>query len=133
MKKKKTKVIREPDAREIFYRYTIIALPHFNYDVKVVITSDISLYIQSKFPNIENPGSGNGFHIYSQDDCRSHIVLTDNPSIKTIAHEVFHVVWRLMEHVGAKHENEVMAYHQGYLTERISKWVLAQGEDWEKK
>jgi accessory gene regulator protein AgrB len=58
--------------------------------------------------------------------------LGHDPSVKTIAHEVFHVVWRIMAHIGATHENEVMAYHVGYLvhaiTENLYKYAPAYEE-----
>ena len=129
----KTKTFTEAAARTIYYREMIVDLPVFNYDLKVVIASDMRLYGQAFYKDaVKDLGIG-GMHIYDKDRCRSIIIFNDNPKIKAIAHEVFHVVWRIMEHVGAVKDNETMAYHQGYLTEKCVKWVLAQGENWYKK
>lgn len=40
-----------------------------------------------------------------------------------IAHESYHCICKLMKDIGAKHEEEIVAYLLGYLTKEIVKFI----------
>jgi hypothetical protein len=107
-------------------RQFTIPLPHFNYDVKVVFTDDFKAFALkrkwTKFhEQIRDDGrTVNGYHCSNPEESTSWILLKHDPAIGTIVHETFHVVWRIMKHIGADLENEVMAYHNGYIVKKIT-------------
>jgi hypothetical protein len=107
-------------------RQFTIPLPHFNYAIKVVFTGDFKEFAKkkkwSKFSEqiADDDRTVSGYHCSHPGEGLSWILLRHDPKISTIVHETFHVVWRIMEHIGAKFENEVMAYHLGYIVEKIT-------------
>lgn len=63
--------------------------------------------------------------LHSTDGPISYIFIENGADIGDITHEIYHVVHRLMEYIGAKHENEVMAYFMGYLVREAALHVYA--------
>ena len=53
----------------------------------------------------------------------AHVFFPHNPDAETIAHEAVHVIHALMKWAGAEPEDEVIAYHLGYLVRHITKWA----------
>lgn len=49
----------------------------------------------------------------------SIIYLTPDAKLGTIAHESYHTVTAMMKMIGAAEEHEVVAYHLGYLVDKI--------------
>jgi len=47
------------------------------------------------------------------------IFLSLRPKASTIAHEAYHAIRRMFKYYDIKMENEAVAYHLGYLVERI--------------
>ena len=51
-----------------------------------------------------------------------HIFLNENVTFGTIAHECYHAISRMFQWIGAEKEEEITAYHIGYLVDEIEKF-----------
>jgi hypothetical protein len=92
-----------------------------HYNVHVEFTSDlkksISHYRETK--DIELYSDESGLAIHPKNQPRSFIFFKGNPNPGTIVHESWHVVRRMLEYYGIELDNEVVAYHLGYLVRNI--------------
>ena len=105
-------------------RIKLIEFPVFSgYIVHVEITSDVSKsvlrYPQTK--NIEDPT--NAMAVHCKDENFSFIFLKYNMDVGSIAHESWHVVRRMMNRMDVDLDNETVAYHLGYLTNEIFRFM----------
>jgi hypothetical protein len=105
-------------------RITHIEFPVLSkYTVMVNVSKDIKKSI------LEFPGSdgeckdGVEAMTFAQDEPLSIIFLTPSVSVGTIAHEAWHAVEAMMKFTGAEIESEMVAYHLGYLVDKIFKFV----------
>ena len=105
-------------------RFTIIEFPVFsNYWVHVEFASDIQAATK-KYPAtscIDNLEYTEALTVHSNEDC-SFIFLKPNASAGTIAHESYHAIKRMFDIMDVKKQNEVVAYHLGYLVDEITKF-----------
>ncbi len=96
----------------------------FNYDLVVVVSDSVT---KSRANRNELLGFYEPDEHHAAMHCwvghMSYIFLPYAADIGSVAHEVFHFVWRLMQWIGAEHNNEVMAYHQGHYTREIAKFA----------
>jgi hypothetical protein len=110
--------------------FTIITFPVFdNYAVHIEKTSDIMKSME-KYPATKHVEPGEhteAITVHVADDPCSYIFLPHNAAVGTIAHEAWHVVRRMLEYVGADLENENVAYHLGFLVNRIFKFIRGRG------
>lgn len=89
----------------------------FAYEVHVVFTADVP-GSRVKRDNIFGKYDGSpalGLHSYSPEEPFSYLFLRPDAHPSTIAHESWHCVRRMLHYCGAELENEVVAYHLGYL------------------
>jgi hypothetical protein len=86
------------------------------YKVKIVVTENVSDFIEERFPSVADATGEGAAHIY-EIGFESWIILPEDASISTIVHECWHCVHRIMKKIGAELENEVVAYTLGWLTE----------------
>jgi hypothetical protein len=107
-----------------FRKFHFPALGH--YVVHVEITSDIakSLLKYPRTRKVEMDETTNGLAVHTNEGF-SYIFLPYNASVGNIAHEAWHVVRQMMEYLGIKIDNEAVAYHLGYLTNRV--WDFVHG------
>jgi|SRR5690348_16273695 len=107
-------------------RFITIEFPVFSYYiVHVEVTSDIkktaAKYEQTRnIPDLEN---GDAWSIHPANENFSFIFLKPNPSVGTIAHECWHVVKRMMDYMGVELDSETVAYHLGYLVDKVFRFV----------
>lgn len=97
-----------------------VELSVFPYTVHFIYTDDISKSRKERdcILGTENESYNcDGLHSYPKDFSSSWIFFTEMSSIGTISHECFHAVWNMFRYLGAKHNNEMMAYHLGYLVD----------------
>lgn len=96
----------------------------FNYQVNIVLTDDV---IESRVKRNRALGTTAtredltgtiALHSASKTAGVSYIFLPFKADIGYITHECSHCVWRIMEFIGAEHENEVMAYMLAYLVRK---------------
>jgi hypothetical protein len=79
----------------------------------------------SKYPQTKDIEliSTNAITVHEVDTPLSMIFLPYNVSVDTIAHESWHVVHQIMNHVGVELDSETVAYHLGYLVGKIFEFV----------
>lgn len=113
----------------------VIDFPVFAYHVNVIITNDIqrsrtdrNSQIGSKF----DLGPVLGLHSSNENTGGSWIFLYFDASPDVIAHESYHSVVRMLSWVGANPEEEVVAYHLGYVTDKIHKFINKFGKSKKK-
>ncbi len=103
---------------------TTIYLPIFNYHIDVVYTDNISESREARNHLIGAQDEVlhryvDGLHSYNKQEPKGFIFFTEKSSVGVIAHEVFHAIWRMFKYIGAKHENEVFAYHLSWILDRV--------------
>lgn len=93
-----------------------------HYDVHVEFSSNPQKALL-KYPETKNVEYGKdtqGIAIHCKDESRSFIFLPFHVSAGTIAHEAWHVIRRMMDYLGIELDNEAVAYHLGYLVNKIA-------------
>jgi hypothetical protein len=101
-----------------------VKFPAWDFDVKVILTGNVDASIHRRDPNHED-GSAHAAclkNAASNPNCL--IVLPYMPGAGTIAHESWHAVRQMLDYCGANYENEVVAYHLGYLVNQITAFSL---------
>lgn len=106
---------------------TKIRFPVFSdYTVHVVVTEDI-MEARAELDYLLGPcggGAASALHSYPADHPVSYLFF--NPVLLTygvVAHETWHCVRAMLEWAGARMENEVVAYHLGYIVDEIHKFL----------
>jgi hypothetical protein len=114
---------KQPKQPKFVEKIKSFDLKHFNYDLKVIVSSDPEgsriLRVKELGPYERDPGVA---ALTYTSPGKSILFLPFGSCIGWIAHEVYHVMWHVMKYIGADHENEVMAYHIGNLTKDIAKF-----------
>jgi hypothetical protein len=93
----------------------------FGYVVYVVFTEDIARSVNARYALLDVQPTFDAMHCREKGNPYSHIFLrVGNCCPGTIAHESWHAVRYILEDwVGARLENEMVAYHLGYLVDVI--------------
>lgn len=107
----------------------IIEFPVFGYWMHIIYTDDIQT---SREKHADQIGAMDEILMSSIDGMHSNnkikpdgwIFFTPESSTGTIAHEVFHSLWAMFKFYGAKLENEIVAYHLGYMLDKIMDFKL---------
>ena len=92
----------------------------YNYRVVVIFTKDVQKECAKRFPEYEPGEPCKAFTLAREKECSMVLPWTANAD--DIAHECFHVIWAMMKHIGAKLEEEVVAYHIGHLVGMVTNW-----------
>jgi hypothetical protein len=104
---------------------SIILFPVFDYCVHVEISSNVEKaflkYDKTKDMWDDDDKLSEGWTINDPDNSTSFIFLKPNVTEGTIAHESWHAILNMLVRVGADLDNEVVAYHLGYLVDEIVK------------
>lgn len=108
-------------------RYTTIEFPVFSdYIVHVEVTSDLKKSM-AKYPPtkvaIDDYGDGKCVAVHVENDGFSFIFFPYNASVGDIAHESWHAVRRMMEYLGIELDHETVAYHLGYMVDKIFRFI----------
>ena len=95
----------------------------FNYTLWVCYTNDI-VEARKGQNNCLGPCKEDknidGLHSYNKHTPgQSAIFFTPDSSIGVIAHEIFHALWAMFKYIGAKLENEVVAYHLSFTLDTV--------------
>jgi hypothetical protein len=108
-------------------RRTKITFPIFN-DYQVTVIESNNLVRTGLRLNSDLSGAHAGFISSIKDPRLGWIVLGPNADEGTVAHEASHAIRAMLAYVGARNEDEVFAYHIGFLVERIHKFLKQQHE-----
>jgi hypothetical protein len=92
-----------------------------NYPVKIVFCDDIHKEAKrAKHVLPSDDGSEEAYTAINSSGCTC--VFNHTPDAETVAHEAYHAIVALLKFSGASAEEELVAYHLGYLVSRITKW-----------
>lgn len=107
--------------KPVNYFIKTVELPVWHWTVQIVFTDNVIAYGEHRGWKAEKEQTVNAITLFFDDSLTSVLVFGNNPSPGTIAHEVWHAVRRMLTHMGAELDNEVVAYHLGYLVEEVYK------------
>lgn len=120
------------NAKFIFHKESI-NLPTFHYEVFVVVTNNISKAAARIEGKLTEPqefyDQAAAMALHNHNKGKSYILLPPKTDIGDITHECWHVIRRIFSYIGAELENEIVAYHLGYLVLHTSNIL----EGWKKK
>jgi hypothetical protein len=108
-------------------KFTTVEFPVFSdFIVHIEITSDIVKSIK-KYPGVadlaeEADNEADAVTVYDNGQI-CFIFLHHNVTVGTIAHEAFHVIEHMMKRFGVDLEGEAVAYHLGYLVDKIFRFI----------
>lgn len=107
-------------------RHILVEFPVFSgYLVHVEVSSDnkkaMAKYPQTK--EISHDDITDAMTVHVKNENLSFIFLKYNSSVGTIAHECWHAVNRMMGYMGIELDSETVAYHLGYLTNEVFRFM----------
>ena len=88
------------------------------FKVRVILTENLANSAGQRIGGCSLDGSADAA-CYNTKNGWSYMFLNPQADEGTIAHESWHIIFEIMDYVGAKIENEVVAYHLGYLINKI--------------
>lgn len=98
---------------------TWFTFPIFSkFRVRVILTEDLANSAGQRIGGCSLDGSVDAACYHTKKGW-SYLFLNPKADEGTIVHEAWHVIFEIMDYVGAKIENEVVAYHLGYLVNEI--------------
>jgi hypothetical protein len=103
-----------------------------DYQVRLVITNDLNKSAEARLGS-NPPAHGDGFVFNVKGEGRSYIFLQHDSTEGTIAHECWHIVFRIMDWCGAGLDNEVVAYHLDHMVEKVYEFKNAIKSSTRKK
>ena len=109
-------------------RLTHVEFPVFSdFIVHIEVTSDFKKSF-SKYPLTENIpeeecGSWEAMTAHDDEGSISFLFIKPDASVGTIAHESWHVIKRMLDTRGVDLDNETVAYHLGYLVDKVFQFV----------
>ena len=98
-----------------------------NYEIKVVSSSNIKKAVK-KFEHTKNISAedledSHALHFWVKDEDMSYIFLPHKTTISATVHEAYHAIRRMLNVFGVDvDDNEIVAYHLGYMVQEISDW-----------
>lgn len=99
-----------------------IDFPVFGYRVFIIYTSSVKESrekISHKVGVYDSSIDADGLHSFNPKVPDSFIFFSPKSTIGTIAHEVSHAIWQMFNYYGMDFENEILAYHLGYMVDKI--------------
>lgn len=98
----------------VWVRFPVTA----NYCVRIIVTDHIANSFEKRLGEGKIDGSTDGC-CYHDHKGTTWMFLSPKITAGTVAHESFHVMYELLDYIGSKLENEIVAYHLGYLVDQI--------------
>lgn len=120
-----TRKKRKPKYQELVMFFPVFS----NFKVRVIIAPDTvaAAYYIADRDYIADPqitDYAEAFTCSNSNNGWSIIYLTPDAMLGTIAHETYHAVTAMMKMIGAAEEHEVVAYHLGYIVNKIVEFNL---------
>lgn len=105
----------------VTYRKGRVEIPTFHWSIDIVVTRDVVGYAKHiNWQGGDREATTSGMNLFFDEELRSVIIIQPDASAGTIAHEAWHCVRRMLLHMGAGLDNEVVAYHLGYLVNKMT-------------
>lgn len=111
-----------------------IDFPVYGYRIGVLFADDVNETAGFYFTGFVPEKGTYAFHFPFKGENRAMIFLPFGTDINTIAHESYHAVRRMLEHIGIglyedagieQIDNEAVAYHLGYVVKRVVEFQKA--------
>jgi hypothetical protein len=105
-------------------RKTVVFRVFQNYNVSIIVSTDKSRSyrnLQKRITGLPKESDFEAIHVYH--DMNSYLIFSEKARIGTIAHECWHVTRRICDWIGAELDNELIAYHIGYLTQTVYDFI----------
>jgi hypothetical protein len=100
-----------------------VDFPAWRSWVKVLVTDNVFLSIQKRYSeHTEDDCIAMCMHVTANPSC-SLLVIPRDVSPGIVAHESWHAIYRMLNGLDAKLDNETVAYHLGYLVDRIDRFL----------
>ena len=106
---------------------TFIPIPIYSYRIYVIFTDSLEetanklkkkgLLARSFDANEQETGA---FHIKFSNESFSYLIFKINADSNQISHECYHAVSTMFKWIEANHEEELFAYHLGYLVGEVT-------------
>jgi hypothetical protein len=97
-----------------------------NYEIVVVSAGDIrkamSRFKHTRNVDMSNFPTADGFNIHVANEPTTYIFIPTTASLGLTTHEAYHAVDRMLKFFHVEENDEVIAYHLGYLVQEISEW-----------
>lgn len=97
-----------------------------NYRIVVIVTNDKDRTYKKiiKGTNLPPESDFDALHVWVGSRATSYLIFQPDANPGTISHECWHAVrYVLVDFMGAKVDNEIVAYHLGYLVNRVYPFV----------
>lgn len=104
---------------------TCIPFPPYSYRMYIIFTDDLEAtaeeLVKKKLLAVNHgvDETTGGFTVRFKNQNYVYIILKYDASVNDIAHESYHALCSMFKWIGAVHEEEVFAYHMGYLVRLI--------------
>lgn len=93
------------------------------YAIRLIFSSDLRKSAMGRFGHMPSDEFTDAFVFHVKDHSQSYIFLPLKVSESTVAHEAWHVIHNVMTFAGVEaFDDEVVAYHLGWLVEQIYKF-----------
>lgn len=98
-----------------------------NYEIKVVSSNDVKRAVK-KFEHTRSVSDEDvedtlALHFWVKDEDISYVFIPHKVKISAVVHECYHAIRRMLNVFGVDvDDNEIVAYHLGYLVQQISDW-----------
>jgi len=117
--KKQSKLLKEYSKK--------ITLDAFDYDVYVILTTDVRKSLKKR--NVEDIENTGAYHVQIKNKPISYIILPfPETNVGYVVHELWHCIWAIHDYIGAKFENEIVAYLLSYLTRETVKFITRKNK-----
>lgn len=105
----------------VTYRKGRVEIPTFHWSIDIVVTREVVEYAKHRgWRSNGKESTTSGMNLFFDEDLLSVIIIQPDANAGTVAHEAWHCVRRMLLHMGADLDNEVVAYHLGYLVNKIT-------------
>lgn len=103
----------------------------FPYTVYVIACSDVTEARERYYKTLGHYRGvpADAMHVCVENVPASYIFINYLSDVDVIVHEALHCIWRIMTYVGARKEEEIMAYHLGSLTRTICLFLSKTAPD----
>ena len=107
---------------------TFIPIPIYDYRIYVIFTESLeetakilkAKGLLSKNVDINDRETG-AFHVKFSDESFSYLIFKMEADSNQVSHECYHALCSMFRWINATHEEELFAYHLGYLVREVCK------------
>lgn len=99
-----------------------------NFHVFLIIANDFDAAKPAFMPDIKFHEDEAGACVTNDSVAACYLFLKPKFTLGTLSHECSHAIHHMFEYVGAKWDNEMFAYHLGYLVDKLQKEIKCRSK-----